>query len=153
MISICTYNEVGISVKEGRKVYLKRGKKKKEGERKIKHKIRRERQTAKGGRENTVQKGSRSIYVAREKERGGSMLRRWRKREKLAHGFGGLPNIDPRRELKLDFKFCKRTMFDVLYRIITYRFVFFFLYLLSFFLALIGNLCFWLLLLTKKLAV
>lgn len=76
MISICTYNEVGISVKEGRKVYLKRGKKKKEGERKIKHKIRRERQTAKGGRENTVQKGSRSIYVAREKERGGSMLRR-----------------------------------------------------------------------------
>lgn len=61
-----------------KKVYLKRKKKKeKERERKIKHKIRRERQTAEGGRENTVEKGSRSIYVAREKERGGrSMLRR-----------------------------------------------------------------------------
>lgn len=56
-------------------MYLRR-KEKKERERKIKHKIRRERQTAEGGRENTVEKGSTSIYVAREKKRGGSMLRR-----------------------------------------------------------------------------
>lgn len=36
-------------------------------------------------------------------------------REKLAHDFEQLPNIDPRRELKLDLKFCRKTAFDVFY--------------------------------------